>query len=79
MKGVKEHWTEVIVGAFVLISPWLLGFSDITLARWGNVVCGLTLILVGIWAIYGRVPVLYSKDCVGTTKKSKNNKNRETV
>ena len=72
MEGVKEHWTELIVGAFVLISPWLLGFSDITLARWGNVVCGLILILLNVWAIYGGRPALPGPaDNVGTKKLKK--------
>jgi hypothetical protein len=81
IKSVKEHWTELVVGAFVLISPWLLGFSDIALAKWGNVLCGLVLVIVNVWAIYGDVPV--PPDSVNgtgaSTKRSKNNKSRETV
>ena len=81
---MKQHWTGLIVGAFVLASPWLLGFSNITLARWGNVICGLILILVNIWVIYGdpeepsstpnTAPVR-----VPRVRKSKNNKSRETL
>jgi hypothetical protein len=77
MERVKEHWIELMVGAFVLVSPWFLGFSDITLARWGNVICGLILILVNIWAICGDSPVPTLTENV-RTKKLKNSKSRET-
>jgi len=86
MESVKgnatTNWVELVVGALVLVSPWLLGFSDITLARWGNVVCGLIIVLVNIWAIYGDIPVSIpaeNGDGNGSGKKKlKNNKSRET-
>jgi hypothetical protein len=80
---MKARWIELVVGAFVLASPWLLGFSDITLARWGNVICGLILILVSVWELYG-TPSVADQDPVAAsgihvTRKSKNNKSRETI
>ncbi len=77
MENVKGHWIELVVGAFVLVSPWLLGFSDITLARWGNVMCGLILILINIWAIYGNAPVPTLTENI-RPKKIKNSKSRGT-
>lgn len=82
--GMKARWTELVVGVFVLISPWLLGFSDITLARWGNVLCGLILILASVWTLYGDLAVEDSSSNPASTisahasKKLKNNKSRET-
>ena len=49
-----ENWTEFGVGAFVLIAPWVFGFADIPLARWTDVLAGLALVLVNLWAIYGK-------------------------
>jgi len=42
-------WLPIIIGAWILISPWLLGFSDISLAKWSDVLCGLVLVMVGVW------------------------------
>ena len=51
---MTENWTEFGVGAFVLIAPWIFGFADIPLARWTDVLAGLVLVLVNLWAIYGK-------------------------
>ena len=50
---MKRSLTEIIVGAWLLLSPWLLGFADISVMRWSDVVCGLVLILLGVWSIFG--------------------------
>lgn len=80
--GVKARWTGLVIGIFILIAPWLFGFSEIVLARWGNVLCGLILILMNVWAIYGTSPETPSSAQEGPDavpkKRSKNNKSRET-
>jgi len=48
---MKREWTGVVIGAWVLISPWILGFATIGFMKWSNVLCGLALILVNVWAI----------------------------
>jgi hypothetical protein len=53
---VIENWIELIVGALVLVSPWIFGFADISLARWLNVLCGTVLVVVNAWMIYGNNP-----------------------
>jgi len=59
---MTEHWTKFIIGIIMIPSPWVLGFSDISLAKWCNVLVGLVLILVSVWAIFGEpataVPVM---------------------
>lgn len=51
---MTENWTEFGVGVFVLIAPWVFGFAGIPLARWTDVLAGLVLVLVNLWAIYGK-------------------------
>ena len=51
-----ENWIELIIGALVLVSPWIFGFADISLARWLNVLCGTILVLVNAWMLYGNDP-----------------------
>jgi len=48
-----ENWTGLIVGMLVIVSPWVLGFSDISLAKWGNILLGLVLVLVNAWTMFG--------------------------
>jgi protein-disulfide isomerase-like protein with CxxC motif len=53
-----ENWTELIVGIIMIISPWVFGFSDISVARWCNVLLGIVLVLVNAGMIFGeRAPV----------------------
>lgn len=39
-------WAIVAGGVWVAVSPWILGFSSVNLARWGNVLAG-GLIAIG--------------------------------
>jgi hypothetical protein len=48
-----EKWTEFVVGIIMIASPWVLGFSDISLAKWCNVLIGLLLVLMSAWTIFG--------------------------
>jgi uncharacterized membrane protein YccC len=49
---VTERWTLLVVGIWILISPWVLGFSDISVAMWSNVLCGILLAILGAWSIF---------------------------
>lgn len=48
---MKLHWTGLVLGAWIMISPWLLGFSDDILMRWSNVICGIILVIMNAWAL----------------------------
>ncbi len=48
-----EKWAECVLGIIMIASPWVLGFSDISLAKWCNVLIGLLLVLVSAWTIFG--------------------------
>jgi len=45
--------TALAVGVIMIISPWILGFSDISLAKWCNILLGLALVLMSAWTIFG--------------------------
>jgi SPW repeat len=45
-------WTNLILGLWVLISPWVLGFTASTGALWSAVVLGILVIAVSAWALY---------------------------
>ena len=47
------RWTELVLGLWVLISPWVLGFSTISLAKWSSVLVGIILVLAAVWERFG--------------------------
>lgn len=49
---VIANWIEMGIGVWILISPWILGFSDIAIAKWSNVIMGLVLIVVNAWIVF---------------------------
>ena len=51
-----SSWAEVIIGAWLIVSPWILGASGVTLLLWSNTILGLALVLMGLWSIYGKEP-----------------------
>lgn len=44
-------WTEFIIGALVLVSPWALGLGDAVIV-WTNGALGAILILVSAWRMF---------------------------
>ncbi len=42
----------MFAGLWILVSPWVLGFSDIAIAKWSNVILGLMLIVVNAWLVF---------------------------
>jgi len=51
---MAKQWAQLAVGFWILVSPWLLGFSDISVMKWSNVLCGLALVVMGGWALLGK-------------------------
>jgi hypothetical protein len=52
-----EYWTTLVIGLMMIISPWVLGFSDISLAKWCNILLGLALAIMSAWRLFGEAPV----------------------
>lgn len=46
-----EEWTSVALGVWLLISPWLLGFSAVGSAMWTAVIVGLAVAVLALWAL----------------------------
>ena len=49
---MKAAWVQLVLGAWILLSPWVLGFSDITVMKWGDALVGSVILLINIWAIF---------------------------
>jgi hypothetical protein len=48
-----RNWIHVCLGFWLIISPWILGFAEISVAKWSNVLIGLVLIIWSAWDILG--------------------------
>ncbi len=47
-------WNQVVLivlGAWLIISPWILGFSDLNLPSWNNALIGTLVIVFTLWNI----------------------------
>lgn len=47
------NWGILILGLWVLISPWALDFSALTVALWSNVISGVLIIIFALWELFG--------------------------
>ncbi|MBF9029952.1 hypothetical protein HKCCE3408_06070 [Rhodobacterales bacterium HKCCE3408] len=43
-----EEWIAMVLGGWMIISPWILGFSDIPLLMWTAVICGVVIVAMGL-------------------------------
>lgn len=49
-QGVWASWTNVVLGLWVLISPWALGFAGSGTASTNNVLFGIIIAALALWA-----------------------------
>jgi SPW repeat len=46
-----KEWVSILLGAWVLISPWSLHFSGATVLTWNAVISGAVVIACACWAL----------------------------
>jgi hypothetical protein len=51
---MSKFWVQLAIGFWILLSPWLLGFSDLGIMKWSNVLCGLILVVMSGWILLGK-------------------------
>lgn len=52
-----EEWINMVVGVWLIISPFVLGYTEFTGAMWNHIVVGLVVGGDALWAML-RQPVL---------------------
>src|SRR5690349_12103054 len=45
-----EEWLMMAAGAWLIVSPWVLGFGAEARAVWDTVVVGIVVLLLALWA-----------------------------
>jgi hypothetical protein len=51
----KQHWQDwinVLLGAWLFFSPWLLGYFNTYNAAWNAYVLGIAIFVFAVWALY---------------------------
>lgn len=54
MCPMKIEWLQVVLGVWIVLSPWIFGSGTHTVLFWSNVVVGLVVVLLGVWELFGR-------------------------
>jgi hypothetical protein len=47
-------WVNVVVGAWLVVSGGLLGFTDQPAALWNSIIVGIVLAAFALWAYFGK-------------------------
>jgi SPW repeat len=47
-----EEWANLLVGLWVAVAPWILGFAAVTNAVWTHVVLGILVAVAAAWEIW---------------------------
>lgn len=51
---VWEEWVNLVVGIWVLIAPFVLGFTELEGAMWNHIIVGLIVAADAAWAMAQR-------------------------
>lgn len=43
-------WVNAVIGVWVLIAPWALGFAFLEGPRWNHVICGIAIAVLATWS-----------------------------
>ncbi|MGY5800703.1 SPW repeat protein [Rhizobium hainanense] len=47
-----EEWANMVLGLWLVASPWLLGFTANVNAMWTDIVLGVFVIAASLWAVW---------------------------
>jgi SPW repeat len=46
-----EEWAMLVAGIWLLVSPWVLGFTVETRAAWDTAIVGVVAAVLAVWAL----------------------------
>jgi VIT1/CCC1 family predicted Fe2+/Mn2+ transporter len=50
MNGPGLSWINAILGVWLIVAPWVLGFSNMTGSTWNAVIVGIGIAVFGAWS-----------------------------
>ena len=48
---LASDWVSLVVGVWLFIAPWVLGFATITAAAWTAWILGILLVIASVWVL----------------------------
>ncbi len=45
-----EEWVNMALGAWLIVSPWVLGFADLGVALWNQIIVGVLVAGLALWS-----------------------------
>jgi hypothetical protein len=45
-----EEWLNAVLGAWLIISPWVLNYGGLRTAMWNHIVVGALVLVLAIWS-----------------------------
>jgi SPW repeat len=45
-----EEWVNAALGAWLIVSPFILGFGSLTAALWNQLIVGVVVLVLAAWA-----------------------------
>ena len=47
---------SLVAGAWLFLSPWILGYTGVAVAAWTSYVLGAAIVAAGLWALTAKEP-----------------------
>lgn len=70
IENMKQvFWVEFAIGIWMVVSPWVLGFSEIIPALWSCTISGVLISTISLWQLFGGEAAQESSDDVDNTNK----------
>jgi len=48
---LASQWVSLVLGVWLVIAPWVLGFAAVTAAAWTAWILGLLLVIASVWVL----------------------------
>lgn len=45
------EWPQAVLGVWLIVSPWIVGFTGVTAAAWNTVLVGAGVVILAGWAL----------------------------
>ena len=55
------NWVKLLLGLWIFVSPWVLGFAGYPLALWNNILSGAFIVVLMLWTIFGQKQINIKK------------------
>lgn len=45
-----QQWLTGLIGIWIIVSPWVYKFSNLTGALWNSIIFGVIIVILAIWS-----------------------------